>query len=124
VRVALMQGVVTWETLLGLGTILAAVAGVWFRIEWKVGDLIGDAVKPITDAQASMRAEHAVMRAENVLLREHLAEHKLYAANHYAKMGDVREMREEIIARLDHMNGRLDKAFAPAPSPPAPVRPR
>lgn len=42
------------------------------------------------------------------MLREQLTEHKLYAANHYAKLGD---MREEILGRLDHINGRLDTAL-------------
>lgn len=57
-----MQGVVTWETLLGLGTILAAVIGVWLRIEWNIGILIAAAVEPIGSAQAGSKHDLAVAR--------------------------------------------------------------
>lgn len=98
-----MTGPVTWETLIGLAGMLGAIVAVWLRIEWKIGEII----KPMNTTMGAIQGEVA-------LLREQLAAHKLYAANHYAKIDDVREMRAEIITRLDDMNGRLDRAFAPA----------
>ncbi len=101
-----MTGVVTWEMVFGMATILGAIVGVWLRIEYRMVEQ----VRPLN-------TQIAAMQAEIRLLDKLLAEHKLYAAEHYARNDSLQQMREEILNRLDQITGRLDKAFAPTPRP-------
>ncbi|MCS0501635.1 hypothetical protein [Ancylobacter mangrovi] len=97
-----MTGSVTWDAVFGLGTILGAIVGVWLRIEHR----IKAEVKPMATQQAAL---HAEVR----LLDKQLAEHKLFAAEHYVRHDSLVQMREEILNRLDNISGRIDKAFTP-----------
>lgn len=55
-----------------------------------------------------------------------LAEHKLNAAEHFARNDSLQSMPEEVLNRLDQINGRLDQVLVPhlTPSPGPTRRPR
>lgn len=112
-----MTGPITWEVLIAMGTILGAIVGVWLRIEYRIGAEIAERIVPMSTSLAErigpMSTSLAALHSEVRLLDKQLAEHKLHAAETYARHNDVREMREEIVGRLDALNGRLDKALAP-----------
>ncbi|WP_425105506.1 hypothetical protein [Ancylobacter sp.] len=97
-----MTGAVTFDMVFGIGTILSAIVGVWLRIEYRIQQ----------DARP-LASQIAALQAEIRLLDKLLSEHKLYAAEHYARSDNLQQMREEILGRLDQITGRLDKAFAP-----------
>ncbi|QIB32620.1 hypothetical protein [Ancylobacter pratisalsi] len=98
-----MTGPITWEVVIAMGTILGAIVGVWLRIEYRIK-------AEVAPKDMQLAALHAEVR----LLDKQLGEHKLYAAEHYARNDSLAQMREEILTRLDNISGRIDKAFTPA----------
>ncbi|QJP14657.1 hypothetical protein G3545_14005 [Starkeya sp. ORNL1] len=123
-----MQGPVTWETLIGMGVILGAVIGVWLRIEYRMTTTIAEALKPLRDTLQHIEGRFtasdtriSALHAEVRMLEKSLADHKLYAAEHYSRLSDVRNVRDEVIERLDKIERRIDEAVR---VPTTPARPR
>ena len=95
-----MTGNVSWEQLLGFVAIIAAVFGVWWRIEGRIEKIV-----------APLNQTLAVAHAEIRLLDKQISDFKVHVAEHYAKHDDVTGMKDEIVGRLNDLSGRIDKAI-------------
>ncbi|MFK8250182.1 hypothetical protein [Ancylobacter terrae] len=96
-----MTGPITWEMATALCLILGAIAGVWWRIENRITQAVGGAHTSATAAGA-----------QALLAQQQLSEFKVQVAETYARRHDLREMRDEIIGRLDRLDGRIDVALS------------
>ena len=114
-----LTGPITWEFVFAMCAILGAIVGVWLRIEYRIQSMISpikeDMNKRIDDEVRSAQTQVSALQAANRLLENQLSEHKLYAAEHYARNDAVQSMREEVLNRLDQINGRLDRVILPSP---------
>lgn len=104
-----MSGPVTYEMAFALigafALIMGAIAGLWWRIETR-----------IASGASSANAAASLASAQGLLAQQQLADFKVLVAENYIRRHDLREMRDEIIDRLDRMEGRLDR-FTGGPTP-------
>jgi len=122
-----MTGPITWEFAYAICIILGAIIGVWLRIEYRIQSMITpiktEISKRIDDEVKLAQTQVSALQASHRLLENQLGEHKLYAAEHYARNDAVQSMRDEVLGRLDAINGRLDQVLIPH-LPPVPTPPR
>lgn len=109
-----MTGPITWEAVFALAAILGAIVGVWLRIENRIEKMIVPINERIDEELELVKTQVNALQASIRLVESQLNEHKLYAAEHYARDTAVQSMREEILTRLDQINGRLDRVILPS----------
>ena len=95
-----MTGSVSWEQLVGFVAIIAAIFGLWWRIEGRIERMISPINQTLSVVQAEIR-----------LTDKELSKFKIHVAENYAKHDDVTGMKDEIVGRLNDLSGRIDKAI-------------
>lgn len=102
-----VSGSITWEQIAFFMMLLAAISGVWWRIEGKV-----DAAK----AEAVKKANEAAIEAANV--RADLASHRLHCSETFATKLGMQEQTAQLLRaiesvghRIETLSERLDRAF-------------
>ena len=117
-----MTGTITWEVVFGIATIIATVAGVWWRIEGRI---------KASAETVGLQALAAHAKADVVV--GELAKYQLHVAETYATKNSVNQqyeavsksisaVGERVESRLDGMNERLDQVILSSHRPSTPRR--
>lgn len=106
-------------------TVLAAIAGVWFRIETAINaarkDAIAHADKTstvVTDTVRDVLEKQGLMHAQLNMHRDQFLEYKAEAADKFVKRDDLRTMKDEVISGIrdlkvtvSELHGRMDRVL-------------
>ena len=94
----------TLETALSLiGTLVAIAVAAGSIVKWVIGQL--------RDRDLAIQAESARAKIAEDGLGIEIAEHKLYAAEHFATVGDLATALQDVKAAIERLGDRLDRAL-------------